>query len=390
MDSKSTTSTTLTPFSISIPQEEIDDLNDRLRRTRRSSPLPEDSRAVGVPQAHLDHLVTAWLDLDWREVERRLNDLEHVVTDISGQQIHAVHARSPHSSATPLILTHGWPGSFLEHVGLIERLTHPELHGGDDEDAFHVVIPSLPGFAFSTPLSPEADLSTAGIARTWLELMSRLGYERFVAQGGDIGASVSPEIGRLAPDRVIGVHVNGALGAFVTTDQADSLGELTELERDRLARVDRFMQQEFAYIALQSTRPALLGAMVADSPVALLAWILDKLQAWSWPEHAAAEGVLGIEFVLANASLYWFTRSAGTAAFVGYGQPAPWGVTSKTSGVPTAALQLAHDVGIRAAAERENTIVRWTDVTERGGHFAALEEPDLIVEDLRAFTRSLR
>lgn len=390
MAAQTTPRDTLRPFRIDIPQHDIDDLHDRLRRTRRPGLLPQDSRAVGVPQQELDRLVEAWLRFDWREAEERLNRLDHVVTDIAGQRIHAVHARSPHEHATPLIITHGWPGSFLEHVGLIDRLTRPELHGGGVDDAFHVVIPSLPGFAFSTPLASEADVSTAGIARMWLELMTRFGYERFVAQGGDIGAAVAPEIGRLASQRVIGVHVNGALGSFVSSDQADSLGELSDLDRDRLARVDRFMREELAYIALQSTRPALLGAMLADSPVAQLAWIVDKMQAWTWPVAAPAEAVLGMDFVLTNAALYWFTRSAGTSAFVGYAQAKAWGTVAEPSGVPTAGIQLAHDVGVRAAAEREHAIVRWTDVVDRGGHFAALEEPDLLVDDLRAFVRALR
>ncbi|GAB3299564.1 hypothetical protein GCM10027298_12620 [Epidermidibacterium keratini] len=270
-------------------------------------------------------MVAAWLDFDWRAYEARLNALDHVVTDIGGQTAHAVHARSPHEDATPLILVHGWPGSFLEHVGLIDRLTRPDEYGGTADEAFHVVIPSLPGFGFSMPLAANADFSTGGIAEMFVELMSRLGYERFVAQGGDIGAGVAPEMGRRAPDRVIGVHVNGALGSFVTSEQADGLGELSELERDRLARVDAFMQGEFAYISLHGTRPALLGGMVADSPVAQLAWMLDKQQAWTWPLESAAEDVLGLEFVLANASLYWFTRTAGTSAYVGYAQPGEWG-----------------------------------------------------------------
>lgn len=380
---------TIRPLTIDVAQSDLDDLHERLRRTRTASPLPDDSRAVGVPQEQLDRLVAAWLELDWRAVEDRLNAFDHVAIDIDGQTIHAVHARSPHPDATPLVITHGWPGSFLEHLGLVDRLTQPELHGGTPADAFHVVIPSLPGYGLSTPLAPEADVSTTGIARMWAELMTRLGYDRFVAQGGDIGAGIAPELGRVAPDRVIGVHVNGSLGAFVTSEHAESLGELSDLERDRMARIDAFMQDEFAYIALQSTRPALLGAMLADSPVAQLAWMLDKLQAWSWPAEQPAEDVLGLDFVLANASLYWFTRSAGTAAFVGYAQPQEWSATPEVSGVPTAALQLAHDIGIRAAAEQENRIVRWTDV-DRGGHFAALEEPDLLVDDLRAFVASLR
>ena len=220
--------------------------------------------------------------------------------------------------------------------------------------------------------------------------MTRLGYDRFLAQGGDIGAGIAPELGRLAPERVLGVHVNGTPGAFVGSEQAAQLGDLSELEQDRVNRVDRFMQEEIAYIALQSTRPALLGTLVADSPAAQLAWILDKLDAWTWPTAAPAEDVLGLDFVLENASLYWFTRSAGTAAYVGYAQPQDWGAAPQPSGVPTAAIQFAHDIGIRRAAEREHDIARWTDVPDRGGHFAALEEPEMLVSDLREFARSVR
>jgi pimeloyl-ACP methyl ester carboxylesterase len=281
----------------------------------------------------------------------------------------------------PLLLTHGWPGSFLEFERLIPLLT-------EGDEPFDVVVPSVPGFGFSTPLSGP-QWTTAGIAGAWLALMTRLGYERFAVQGGDLGAGVAPEVGRLAPERVIGVHVNGALGGFVSEVDDDTAATMTPLEKDRMRRVAEFMHDEFGYIAIQSTRPGLIGAMAADSPVAQLAWIVDKFKAWTHPEDALPEDVVGEEFLLANASLYWFTASAGSAAVVGYALE-DWGATPANSGVPTAAIQFAHDIGLRRIAEQTNTIVRWTDVEDRGGHFAALEEPEMLVADIREFLRPLR
>jgi pimeloyl-ACP methyl ester carboxylesterase len=381
-------STTVTPFQIDIPDADLDDLRARLAATRLPAPLPGDDWATGVPSAELKRLAKAWQKHDWRATEARLNGFPQITTVIDGQTIHAVHVVSPVEGALPLLLTHGWPGSFLEFVDLIGPLTDPAAHGGDAADAFSVVIPSLPGFGFSTPLV-EADWGLDRIARAWAELMTRLGYERFAVQGGDIGAGVAPEVARVAPDRVVGVHVNGALGMLDPNDKK-ATADLTELEQDRMWRIGEFMQREFGYIAIQSTRPGLIGTMLADSPIGQLAWILDKLAAWSHPVEARADDVLGIEFVLANASLYWLTATAGSAALVGYAQDAGWGSVAENSGVPTAAIQFAHDIGIRRAAEVSNTIVRWTDVPDRGGHFAALEEPELLIEDLREFLRPLR
>lgn len=384
-----TEDTALHPFTIEVPDTDLQDLRDRLARTRLPHPLPGDGWERGVPVTVLRDLVDRWAAHDWRATEERLNRLPQVTTRIDGQTIHAVHVRSEVPGAVPLLLTHGWPGSFLEFEDVIGPLTDPEAHGGRAEDAFHVVIPSLPGFGFSTPLEQDG-WTTERIARAWVELMDRFGYDRFAVQGGDIGAGVSPEVGRVAPDRVIGVHVNGTLGAFVAEVDDETAAGLTDLERDRLRRIGAFMQDEFGYIAIQGTRPGLVGAMAADSPVAQLAWIVDKLQAWSWPAQAPATEVLGEEFVLANVSLYWFTASAGSAASVGYAQAEHWGQEPASSGVPTAAFQLAHDIGLRFAAEQGNEIVRWTDVEDRGGHFAALEEPALLVQDVREFLRPLR
>jgi epoxide hydrolase len=370
--------TELIPFRVQIPDAALDDLRARLRSARFPEPLPGDGWDAGVPVAYLRDLAARWADFDWRAVEARLNELPQFTTTIDGQTIHLVHVRSGRPGAVPLLLTHGWPGSFLEFTHLIDALT-----GG--AEPFDVVIPSLPGFGFSTPLAGRQWTTTA-IATAWVELMTRLGYDRFAVQGGDIGAAVAPEVARVAPERVIGVHVNGALGGFVS--EVDDDADLTPLEKGRLRRVGEFMRDEFGYIAIQSTRPGLIGAMAADSPVAQLAWIVDKLRAWTHPVDALPEDVVGEEFVLANVSLYWFTGSAGSAAMVGYAL-AGWGPEPANSGVPTAAIQFAHDIGIRRVAERSNTIVRWTDVPDRGGHFAALEEPELLIADLREFLRAL-
>lgn len=382
--------TQVEPFVPTVTDAEIADLRARLQATRLPDPLPGTAGGWegGVPVEVLSDLVGRWREFDWAGYLREQATIPQVVTQIDGQRIHAVHVRSQVPDATPLILVHGWPGSYLEMLHLIGPLTDPVAHGGSGADAFHVVIPSLPGFGWSTPITGQG-WTTERVAQTFLELMTRLGYERFVAQGGDVGAGVAPEMGRRAPDRLIGVHVNGALGGFVAEVSEDELITMTPLEQDRMRRVGEFMQQEFGYIALQSTRPALVGAMLTDSPVAQLAWMLDKLQAWTHPSDAPATQVLGSDWVLANASLYWFTRSAGSAAWVGYAQDEPWGEEPDPSGVPTAALQLAHDVGVRRFAERSNRIVRWTDA-DRGGHFAALEEPELLVRDLREFVASLR
>lgn len=197
-------------------------------------------------------------------------------------------------------------------------------------------------------------------------------------------------MGRLAPERVIGIHANGSLGTFVGQIDDETAAGLTPIEQDRLRRVGEFMQKEFGYIAIQSTRPALIGAMTADSPVAQFAWIHDKLQEWTHPADLPAAEIVGEQFLFDNASLYWFTATGGSAAYVGYAQDAGWGAIPENSGVPTGVIVFAHDVGLRFAEEKANNIVRWTDVEGRGGHFAALEEPELLLADVREFFRGLR
>jgi pimeloyl-ACP methyl ester carboxylesterase len=386
--STTVTDARILPFRIEVDQSTLDDLFSRLRNARFPHPLPGDGWDSGVPVGVLEELVGRWGRHDWRATETRLNALPQITTRIDGQTIHAVHVRSPQPGATPIVLLHGWPGSFLEFEGLISPLTDPVAHGGDAVDAFDVVIPSHPGFGFSTPLEGPG-WTIERTAAAFLELMDRLGYDRFAVHGGDHGAAVAPEMARQAPERVIGVHVNGSLGSFVGEVDEPTAASLSPIERDRLRRVGEFMQREFGYIAIQSTRPGLIGAMTTDSPVAQFAWIYDKLQAWTHPVDAAAVEVLGERFVFDNASLYWLTASGGSSAQVGYALATAWDAPKPSSGVPTAVIVFAHDVGLRFAEEKNHEIVRWTDVDDRGGHFAALEEPGILVQDMRGFFSSL-
>ncbi|MEV6282131.1 epoxide hydrolase family protein [Kribbella sp. NPDC051770] len=381
--------TTITEFRLDIPQSTLDDLQRRLTDARLPMELPGDGWDTGVPVSWLSGLVDYWrTEYDWRKVEQQLNEFPQYTTEIDGQRIHFLHVRSAELDALPLLLTHGWPGSFVEFVDLIGPLTDPVAHGGDAADAFHVVIPSLPGFGFSTPVV-DAGWTTERIGRAWAELMSRLGYDRYGVQGGDIGGAVSPQVARADRERVVGVHVNGgpALPPFPLPDE--ELATLTPLEQDRIARVGEFMQEQFGYIAIQSTRPQALAYGLVDSPVGQLAWIMDKFREWTHPRATLPDEIISRDKLLTNVMIYWLTGSAGTAAYVGYAQGGAWGAQLENSGVPTAAIIFAHDVCIRRYAERENTIVRWTDV-DQGGHFAALEEPELLLADVREFFRSVR
>ncbi|MGI9208773.1 MAG: epoxide hydrolase family protein [Rhodococcus sp. (in: high G+C Gram-positive bacteria)] len=381
-----TSTTSVAPFRIDIPHSALDDLRSRLDRARLPTALPGDDWSTGVPVSYLAELVRYWRnEYDWRAAEAKINALPQFTTEIDGQRIWFLHFRSRHENATPLLLTHGWPGSVLEFVGLAPLLTDP----ADPEDAFHLVVPALPGFGFSGPTS-EGGWTTDRIARTWVELMTRLGYERFGTHGGDLGADVSPEVGRVAPDRVIGVHTNGGPGPYPVVQDDNDLAGLTELELRRVAAVQEFMTEQSGYYTIQATRPQTLAYGLVDSPVGQLAWIIEKFREWTWPREALPEEVVSKEWLITNVMLYWLTGTAGSAAYVGYAQGGDggWGEAKPNSGVPTAAIVFAGDVGVRRFSETENTIVRWVDVDD-GGHFAALEQPDRLAADMREFFRSL-
>ncbi|CAL9347377.1 hypothetical protein SUDANB121_00406 [Nocardiopsis dassonvillei] len=383
-------SAAIRPFRIDIPRDLIEDLHARLDATRWPAQLPGREWSTGAPTAWLRELADHWRHgYDWREAEAELNAFPQFTTEIDGQNIHFLHVRSPEPDALPLLLTHGWPGSVVEFLDLIGPLTDPRSHGGDPAHAFHAVIPSLPGFGFSGPVS-DTGWNSKRIARAWAELMDRLGYERFGVQGGDLGAAVSPDVARCVPERVVGVHVNGGLGMPPEEMSEEELASLTDLERDRIARIGEFMTEQFGYISIQGTRPQTLGYGLNDSPVGQLAWIMEKFREWTHPRTALPEEVIDRDRLLTNVMLYWLTGTATSAAYVGYANEMGWGEVDEDSGVPTGVIVFAHDVGIRRYSEAENTIVRWTDVQDRGGHFAALEEPELLLDDVRAFFADLR
>ena len=270
------------PFRIDIPQEDLDDLKERLGRTRWPDEISGVGWSRGVPLVYLKELAEYWrTTYDWREHEATLNKLAQFTTTIDGQNIHFLHMRSTEPDALPLIVTHGWPGSVVEFLDIIGPLTDPRAHGGDPADAFHLVIPSIPGFGFSGP-TREAGWTEQRIAAAFAELMRQLGYDRYGAQGGDIGAGVSPNLGRVAPDHVVGVHVNAATIGFMPFPPLDDaeLAQLTDSEKARVQRIGDFMAEDLGYAQIQSTRPQTLAYGLTDSPVGQLAWIVEKFQEW--------------------------------------------------------------------------------------------------------------
>jgi epoxide hydrolase len=383
----STSDSEIRPFRIDIPQADVDDLRERLTRTRWPAELPGSGWEAGVPVSYLKELAGYWATgYDWRAHEARLNQFRQFTTVIDGQQVHFVHVRSPEPDALPLVITHGWPGSVVEFVDIIGPLTDPARYGGDPADAFHVVAPSLPGFGFSTPLAgPGWD--TARVARAWAQLMHRLGYPRYGAQGGDTGAVVSPELGRIDPEHVAGVHVNN-LGTFPSGDPAELAG-LTEADQARLAFMGKWGQDMSGYAIIQSTRPQTLGYALTDSPAGQLAWIVEKFGEWTDPAADLPEDAVDRDVILTDVSVYWLTGTAGSAARIYYEGARTWGQPRPKSAVPTGVAVFPKDITLRPLAERDHNVVHWTEFT-RGGHFAALEAPDLLVGDVREFFRQVR
>ncbi|WP_433515117.1 epoxide hydrolase family protein [Nonomuraea sp. CA-143628] len=380
-----TFTTEISPFRIDIPQSALDDLHDRLARTLWPDELPGVGWSYGIPVSYVRRLAEYWrTGYDWREHEAALNEYPQFTTEIDGQNIHFLHVRSPEPDALPLVLTHGWPGSIVEFMKIIGPLTDPRAHDGDPADAFHVVAPSIPGFAFSGP-TRETGWDLSRVARAWAELMSRLGYERYGAQGGDSGSVISPELGRVAPDRVAGVHVNGALG-FPTFDPAEMEG-LTETE---LARVQQYADNDRSgYAMIQATRPQTIAFGLHDSPAAQLAWIVEKFKEWTDPAHDLPEDAVDLDQMLTDVTIYWLTRTAASSARLYKEGSAQWGTPVERSEVPHGVAVFPGDGGIRRVAEREHNVIHWSEY-DRGGHFAAMEAPDLLVDDVRAFFRKVR
>ena len=385
------TDTAIRPFRIEIPQADLDDLRDRLHRTRWPDELPGGGWTRGVPLGYLQELAGYWADgYDWRKQEAELNQYPQFTTTIDGANVHFLHVRSPEPDALALILTHGWPGSIVEFLDVIRPLADPRAHGGDPADAFHLVIPSIPGYGFSGP-NREAGWTTDRVAKAWMQLMARLGYARYGAQGGDWGAFVSPELGRIDPDHVVGVHVNAATMGFIPFGPVDpdELAGFTDAEKVRLERLNRFLSDMNGYFQVQATRPQTLAYGLTDSPVGQLAWIVEKFKEWTDSAAELPEDAVDRDHLLTNVMLYWLTATAGSSARTYYDNMHSgfWGKQPGTT--PTGVAVFVEDVAIRRYAEGGNNVVHWSEF-DRGGHFAAMEAPDLLVDDVRTFFRRLR
>lgn len=365
--------TSITPFRIDIPQSQLVDLHHRLDLTRWPDEMPGVGWDFGIPLGYVKELVAYWRHFyDWRAQERLLNSFPQFTTEIDGQNVHFLHIRSANPDALPLIITHGWPGSFVEFLKIIEPL-------GED---FHLVIPSLPGFTFSGP-TRERGWTSHRIARAWAELMHRLGYERYGAHGSDWGSSISRELGRIDSKRVIGVH----LVNIYAIPPGNAV--LTDDEKEMLQRQRASMALWGGYRAIQSTRPQTIAYGLVDSPVGQLAWIVEKFKEWTDCAEAPEEAV-DRDQMLTNVMLYWLTGTAGSAARLYREGPSPEG-PSQPSTAPTQVAIFPRDVGFRAPrryAETLNEITCWSEF-DRGGHFPAMEEPDLLSADIGGFFKRL-
>ncbi len=367
--------TEIRPFSVEIPQEALDDLHQRLGRTRFPTPAPDDSWDFGTPVSYLQEMVAHWRDdFDWRTQEARMNQFPHYLTEIDGQPIHFIHVRSAEPDATPLLLTHTYPGSFVDFLDMIEPLTDPVAHGGQSEDAFHVVIPSIPGFGFSTPVVGR--WTWTRVANAFDTLMRRLGYDSYGAHGSDAGAIVSRELAIRGPEGFLGAHVL-QLFSFPSGDPAEFSG-LSEKDHAALEFLGWF-QIVGGYNAMNGSRPQTVAAALSDSPVGQLAY--NEL----FENFGNGTSMVSWEHVLTQVSLYWLTNTSASAGRYHY-ETARSGAEPVVNDGPIGLAMFADDFqSIRPFAERDNTnIVHWAEY-DRGGHFASMEVPDLVIGDLRDF-----
>jgi pimeloyl-ACP methyl ester carboxylesterase len=370
--------TEVRPFRVDIPQSDLDDLDDRLGRVRWPDELAGVDWRYGVPRAYVRELVDYWRSgYDWRAHEARIHEQPQFVTTIDGQRVHFLHVRSPEPDALPLIATHGWPMSVVEYLDLIAPLTDPRAHGGDPADAFHLVLPSLPGVGFSGP-TQDAGWDSRRVARAWAELMHRLGYGRYGAHGNDAGSMVSPELGRSDPDCVVGVHVT-QLFSFPSGDPSEFEG-MSEEDTAALAFLQDFTARGgLAYNAYQSAQPQTLAYALQDSPAGWLAWVTQLFQR-----------AVDRDYIITNAAIYWLTNTVGSS-IRRYYEEARSQAPSEPTTTPTGVAIFRDDFqSIRRLAERDHAhIVRWTRY-DRGSHFSPHDAPDLLVHDIREFFRGLR
>jgi epoxide hydrolase len=382
----------LTPFRVEVSDADLADLRERLGRTRWPDAETVDDWSQGVPLGYLRELCRYWAEgHDWRATEARLNAFPQFRTEIDGLGIHFLHVRSPHADALPLVITHGWPGSVVEFLKVIGPLTDPTAHGGEAGDAFHVVCPSLPGYGFSDkPARPGWNVQRT--ARAWMQLMARLGYQRYGAQGGDWGTSITTSIGQQDTDHVVGIHLNPPIAA---PDPA-TFDDLTDTERSALAALDQAQEWGSGYAEEQTTKPQTVGYGLVDSPAALCAWIVEKF--WGWTDNDGhLDEVLTRDEVLDDVALYWFTATGASSArmyWESFRQVSEW-FTQSTDDivtVPTGCSIFPKEnprPSRRWAARRYTDIRQWHEL-DKGGHFAAFEQPAVFVDELRSFFRPLR
>ena len=394
-----TVQTEIRPFHVEIPEEQIDDLRRRIAATRWPSKELVQDRSQGVQLATLQELARYWAtDYDWRKAEAKLNALPQFTTEIDGVDIHFIHVRSGHEDALPLIMTHGWPGSVIEFLETVGPLTDPTAHGGNAEDAFDLVLPSIPGYGFSGEPT-ELGWGPGRVAQAWAELMQRLGYTHYVAQGGDVGASVTDAMGRQAPRGLVGIHTN----LLVTGLGGGEHPSDTDEEKAALAALATFRASGFGYFLEQATRPQTIGYALLDSPLALAAWLLDHdTDSYYKISHAFVDGQpagnLTRDHILDNITLYWLTRTGASAArsYWESGQAQAAGQASGQAppdvSLPVGFTQFPDEIfrAPRSWVEQSYPNVIYFSKADKGGHFAAWEEPELFSKEVRAAFGSLR
>jgi epoxide hydrolase len=379
------------PFRIDVPDDVLSDLRTRLANTRWPEPecVPTTASDAldwdqGIPLAYTRELAAYWADgYDWRTCEAALNRFDQFTTEIDGLNVHFIHQRSPHDEAMPLIITHGWPGSIVEFAKVIGPLTDPTAHGGRAEDAFHVVCPSLPGYGFSGKPSTRG-WNVSRIAAAWETLMLRLGYDRYGAQGGDWGGAITAEMGRRV-GHCAAIHTNFPIGSPTEAAKTDP----TDEDKAAFAGLNHYRQWDNGYFKQQATRPQTVGYGLVDSPVAQLAWIVEKFQSWTdcdgHPENALTR-----DEILDNVTLYWVTATGASSARLYWESMAAFGSSQRIE-LPTGVASFPKEIGPtpRSWCEATYNITHWTTMP-RGGHFAAFEQPELFVDDVRAFFATVR
>lgn len=377
------------PFRVEIPQTQLDELAQRLAATRFPDQIPDTGWDYGTELSYLKELVSYWRDkFDWRVQEARLNAFDQFSTEIDGQRIHFIHQRSKHENARPLLISHGWPGTVVEFLDVIGPLTDPEAHGGQAEDAFHVIAPSLPGYGFSEPTRTRG-WDAQRIAEAWAVLMARLGYPRYIGQGGDWGAIVTTNLAIADKSHVDAIHLNMP---FALPPPGDPMQGLTDTEKADLAAYQQFEADETGYQRIQGTKPQTLGVGLNDSPAGLAAWIVEKFRTWSDCD-GDVESVYTKDQLLANISVYWLTQTitSSTRLYYEVFKGGRLALLTNRVEVPTGVARFPKEIMRfpRSWVERHYDVVHWTNF-EKGGHFAAMERPKLFVDELRTFARVLR